>query len=293
MTISGGVARGRGRRRLLRELTRLRVEARLSLDEAAMQLLGKSGSALYRMEAGQVAKIRPLEVRALCAGYGASPELTADLADLAEETTKASKGWWGAVGSPAAPWFTTLLSLEDEAQRIDAWCPTLILGLLQTEDYARAVMTAFLGLNDPAEIERQLTTRMKRQAVLTRRAGAVEVWAVLDESVLHRVMGSQAVMRDQLRHLVAVSERPNVTLQVVPFSAGGHPVLSGGPIVLFSFRDPTDPGVVYLENHAGALHLEEPSDVVIYARMVEHGRTSALSASDSRERIAALAAALD
>jgi hypothetical protein len=165
----------------------------------------------------------------------------------------------------------------------------LVTGLLQTEDYARAVMAAAMRADaDDQEIDRQIAVRLERQKRLTA-PDAPTLWAVMNEAVLHRQVGSPDVMRDQLAHIGQLAARPNVTVQVLPFTAGAHPAMLGS-FTLMQFPDPADRDVVYLEAETGALYLEKPEDVRRYSLMIDYLRAQALGPAESRALIAQLAA---
>lgn len=265
------------RRQLLRELRRLRNESGMTITDAG-GVIGKSEAAYYRLESGRVGRVKELEVKALCTAFQADTETTERLVVLAAES-RPVRGWWGKdAGAPK--WFETYMGLEAAASELSMWQPMIVPGLLQTPAYARQVIL------DPSEIERRVQLRMTRQEILDRDSSP-RLWVVLDEAVLHRRIGGPEVMRGQLDHLVACSERPNITIQVFPFSAGSHLALVGGPVVILGFPDPADPGMVYLESQTGATYVEEPPEIGRYADILNHLRAASLSATESRDRIAA------
>jgi hypothetical protein len=152
-------------------------------------------------------------------------------------------------------------------------------GLLQTEDYARTVHRAQLIDGRDEDIDRLVRVRMARQELLTAE-DAPQVWLVINEAVLRRLVGGPDVMRAQLQRLAEAATLPKVTIQVVPFSAGAHPAMVGG-FILLSF--PSDPNIAYVEYQAGALYLENQADVGRYTLMFDHLRATALSADASRD----------
>jgi hypothetical protein len=166
------------------------------------------------------------------------------------------------------------------------YCAELVTGLLQTEGYARAVMAA-AARSDTEAMERQVAVRLERQKRLTAPA-APNLWVVMGEGVLHRQVGGPAVMRGQLAHIAEVAGRPNVTVQVLPFTAGAHPAMLGS-FTLMRFPDPADKDVVYLEAETGALYLEGPEDVSRYSLMIDYLRAQALGPAESRALIAQMA----
>jgi hypothetical protein len=162
----------------------------------------------------------------------------------------------------------------------------LVTGLLQTEPYTRAIMTAALR-TDNNDMERQITVRMQRQRRLTA-ADAPTLWVVLNESALHRQVGGPAVMREQLAHITELAALPNVTIQVLPFTAGAHPAMLGS-FTLMQFPDPADLDVVYVEAETGALYLEKPEDVRRYSLILDYLRAQALGPAESRALIEQMA----
>ena len=164
-----------------------------------------------------------------------------------------------------------------------------IPGLLQTEDYARAVIRAGQARPDPETRERRLTARMARQEILSR-PDPPEIWAVLNEPVVSRPVGGADVMREQLQHLIELSTRPNtpLTLQVLPLSVGARPGMNG-PFVILQFLSPTDPPMLYLETATDGLYLEESPDIERYTLRFNHLAARALGPDESRIMIAGLA----
>ncbi|ACY96888.1 MULTISPECIES: helix-turn-helix domain-containing protein [Thermomonospora] len=234
-------------RRLARELRRLREEQRLTLQDVADRL-GWSRATVSRLETGQT-RPKPGDVADILDLYGVpSPQRDALIA-LAKQAGQ--RGWWTAY----ADVFTgSYVALEDEASRIRSWDSQLIHGLLQTEDYARAVITAGRMLPSQADIDRRIAARKARQALLDR-PNAPQLHIALDEAVLHRPIGGPQVMRAQLRKLLELAERPNITLQILPFTAGAHAGLDGRFTIL-SFPDPDDPDIAYVEGTMGDVYLE-------------------------------------
>lgn len=274
-------ARGR---RLRLELRRLREEAGLTHSDVARRLEW-SPSKVSRIETGQ-SRVQTGDVRDLLEIYGITDEgIRESLVQLAREARR--RGWWtrytDVLGSG------TYVGLEAEAAGLHTYESMFIPGLLQTEDYARAVIRAGQARPDPDTLERRLSARMVRQEILER-PDPPEIWAVLDESVVRRPVGGAEVMQAQLAHLIEVSTRPNttVTLQVLPFTAGAHPGMNG-PFVILTFNTPTDPPMVYLETATDGLYLEEPADVERYTLRFSHLVARALGPDESRTMIAGLA----
>lgn len=274
-------ARGR---RLRHELRRLREEAGLTHSEVARRLEW-SASKLSRVETGQ-SRVQTGDVRDLLRTYGVTDDTTYEaLVQLAREARR--RGWWtrytDVLGSG------TYVGLEADASALHTFESMFVPGLLQTEEYARAIIRAGQTRPDPDTLERRLAARMARQGALSR-SDPPEIWAVLDESVISRPVGGPAVMSQQLQHLVELSNRPNtpLTLQVLPLAAGAHPGMNG-PFVILEFHSPNDPPMVYLETATDGLYIEEPSDVERYTLMFSHLVARALGPDDSRSMITHLA----
>ena len=274
-------ARGR---RLRHELRRLREEAGLTHAEVARRLEW-SPSKVSRIETGQ-SRAQTGDVRDLLEIYGVTDEATCEaLVQLAREARR--RGWWtrytDVLGSG------TYVGLEAEAAGLHTYKSMFVPGLLQTEDYAQAVIRAGQAKPDPEMLSRRLSARMARQEILER-PDPPEIWAVLDESVVSRPVGGPEVMHAQLQHLIALSTKPNstLTLQVLPFTAGAHPGMNG-PFVILTFGSPTDPPMVYLETATDGLYLDEPIDVERYSLRFNHLVARALGPDESRTMIAALA----
>ena len=274
-------ARGR---RLRHELRRLREEAGLTHSEVAHRLEW-SASKLSRIETGQ-SRVQTGDVRDLLDVYGVTDEATHDaLVQLAREARR--RGWWtrytDVLGSG------TYVGLEAEASVIHTYESQFIPGLLQTEDYARAVTRAGQTRPDPEAVDRRVAARLARQEILAR-PDMPEIWAVLDEPAVSRPVGGPVVMREQLHHLIELSTRPNtrLTIQVLPLSVGAHPGMNG-PFVILEFQGPKDPPMVYLETATDGLYLEEPSDIERYTLRFNHLVARALGPDESRTMIAGLA----
>jgi len=198
------------------------------------------------------------------------------------------RGWWQSYGSAVPGWFQVYVGLESEASEIHQYAAELVPGLLQTADYYRAFLSASPA---DAEISRKVDLRLARQERLTAADDAPELWAVLNEAVIRRNVGPNGTMRAQLARLVELADLPNVTLQVLPFGAGVHPAMDGGFSIL-GFPEPSDPSVVYLENAAGSVYLEELAEVARFDRMFSHIIAKALSPEDSRRLLGRLAASV-
>jgi len=274
------------RKRLGIELRRLREQAELTCEDVG-QRLECSGTRISRMETGRIS-VRPGDVRELLEVYGVSGAEADSLVQLAREARR--KGWWHTYGRVLPTWFEAYIGLESEAVRLRDFQSLVMPGLLQTEDYARAVLRAAPQAGSSTEIDRQVALRMKRQQILSQDVPP-DIWVVLSESVLRVHVGGPAIMRAQLRQLADVAERPNVTLQVLSFAtvAHVHPV---SPFTMLEFADSADPAVVYLEHLTGSLFLENEDEVRRHRVVFDHLCAEALDTGQSAGLIAATAADL-
>jgi transcriptional regulator with XRE-family HTH domain len=264
------------RRRLAMELRRLRETAELTIDEVG-EKLECSASKISRIETGHVG-VTPRDVRDMLEVYGIDDDEREALVQLAREARK--KGWWHAYNEV----FTgSFVGLESDASSLHTHQALLVPGLLQTEDYTRAVIRAIRPDAPETDVGRRVDARMTRQKLLYE-AHPPEYWAVLDEAVLHRAVGGPRIMREQLLRLVELAALPHVTLQVVPFSAGAHAGLEG-PFLILGFPEQADPDVVYVENTTTGVYLEQPSDVHRYTLMFDHLRAAALKPDDTVDLI--------
>ncbi|MFF4308437.1 DUF5753 domain-containing protein [Streptomyces sp. NPDC001601] len=193
----------------------------------------------------------------------------------------ASAGWWHRYSDVLPSWYPTYIGLENAASLIRAYEVQFVHGLLQTEAYARAVLGSGMGAASEADIERRVAVRLERQQRLITE-NALQVHVVLDESVLRRPYGDRDVMRDQLHHLIAISELENVWLQIMPFSAGGHSS-GAGPFAILRFPEPDLPDVVYVEQLTSALYLEKPWDVEQYEMALWELLENSLTPEKSRD----------
>src|ERR1700733_5620170 len=258
------------RRRLALELRRLREAARLTCEEVA-EHLECSASKISRVETGRVS-VSPRDVRDMLELYGVPEQQRDSLVQLSRDSRQ--KGWWHAYSDPVNPQFTTYVGLESAASEIRVYEVNMIPGLLQTEEYARAVISAGMVDKPRADVERSVALRMERQQEA--RTIMPKVWAVLDEAGLRRQVGGPEVMRIQLEHLREVGSQRNVSLQVIPFGGGAHPAM-GRPFVILSFGEELDPDVVYLEDLTSALWVENVDEVDRYNVFFNHLRATAHS----------------
>jgi transcriptional regulator with XRE-family HTH domain len=269
----------------------LRDGADLTLAEVAEQIEVNQGS-LSRIENGERGT-SPVLVRALLDLYGVddAPQ-RADVLDLVRADKEQQKPWWRKYSTVlTATRYDGYLALEAGATSLANYQPMLVPGLLQTEDYARAVISQMRLELTPPQVEALVKVRMERQNSRLGGEQPTKLWAILDEAVLRRTVGSAEVMRDQLRKLVESGEQPNITVQLLPFSLGAHPGLYG-PFVILTFPDPT-PNLVWLENPKNSVYLEAVDDVVNYTEIFDQLRACALGPSETRTRIARISKELD
>ncbi|WP_067794220.1 helix-turn-helix domain-containing protein [Actinomadura formosensis] len=241
------------------QLRRFREAARISTEAAGYEIRG-SHSKISRMELGRVG-FKERDIADLLTLYGVTdPDVREELLELAEHAN--TPGWWQVYGDVVPSWFEPYLGLEQGAVVIRVYEIQNVPELLQTPDYARTLITARHPEASQAEIERRVELRMARRRVFDRRE-PLKLWAVLDEAVLRRVVGGPATMRAQLEHLIEMAALPNITVQVLPFTAGGH-AAEGGPVTLLRFAEPELPDIVYLEQLTGALYPDRASDIARY-----------------------------
>lgn len=264
------------------QLRRLREAAQITRETAGWEIRS-SESKISRLELGRVGfKMR--DVEDLLTLYGVTDpgarEPFLSMAKAANATT-----WWHGYHDVLPSWFAGYIGLEESASLIRTYEVQYIPGLLQTADYMRAVM-AGRGVYD-SDSERRVQVRSERQNVLLREQEAPRLWAVVDEAALRRPVGSPEIMRQQLSHLLEMMERPNVTVQVLPFQSGAH-AAEAGAFTILRFAEPDLPDVVYLEHLAGALYLDKRDDVDVYLQVIERISVTALTPALTAEALAKL-----
>jgi len=270
------------RRRLAAALRDYRETARLTIDDVAAELEWSTAK-ISRIENARVS-VLPRDVKFLLRAYGLTEGDQAwDLLLLLAKESR-QRGWWQQHGDAVPDWFQVFVGLEAEAATISGYDAEFVPGLLQTEDYARAVHQAQLVNATAGEIERLVKVRMERQEILDS-DGVPHLWLVVNEAVIQRMVGGPGTMKAQLSHMIEKSMSPNVTLQVVPFTSGAHPAMEGS-FNLLGFPEPGDPAIVYIEYHTGALYLEKTAETARYSLLFDHLRAAALSVADSRSRMA-------
>jgi transcriptional regulator with XRE-family HTH domain len=262
------------RRRLAIELRRLREEAGLTIERVA-EALECSPSKVSRVETGHV-NATPRDVRDMLALYGVVGAQRDALVQMAREARQ--KGWWYKYRDDQADQ-AFHAGLEVAADSIRMYAALLVPGLLQIAPYARTVIRALNPGIRPEEVEHRLELRLARQSLLTQ-ADPPLLWAILDEAALHRLVGGPGVMREQLHHLIEQAQLPNVTVQVLTYTAGQHAGMHGA-FHIFGFAEPGDPDVVHLEHSTSRLYLERPEEVQRYSLLFDHLRAAALAPDDS------------
>ncbi len=256
------------------QLRMLREVKGITREEAGYAIRA-SGSKISRMELGRVS-FKERDVTDLLKLYGVDEDETATLVALAIQAN--SPGWWHKYGDVLPDWFQVYVGLEEAASLIRLYEVQFVPGLLQTADYARAVVRLGQPGAAPEEIERRISLRMGRQELLTK-PGGPRLWAIVDEAALRRPIGGKEVMRAQLEQLILATEEPQVTLQVMPFRSGGH-AAEAGAFTIMRFPEPDLPDVVYLEQLTSALYLDKRDDVEKYTEVME--RLSVESESPER-----------
>jgi hypothetical protein len=258
------------------QLHRFREAAGVTPEQAGFEIRA-SRSKISRMENGRV-RFKQRDVTDLLNLYGVTDEeVRAGLVELVQQAN--SPGWWSKYGDIMADWFEAYLGLEMAASVIRTFDLQFVHGLFQTEDYARAVTLLGYSTAPAKEIDRRVAIRMRRQELITG-ANPKQVWSVIDEGVLRRPVGGREVMRGQLRRLIEVSKLRPVTIQVMPFSSGGH-AAAGGSFTILRFGEPDVPDVVYLEQLTSALYLDKRDDLDHYHEVMNTLSTEALTPDDS------------
>ena len=273
-------------RRLAAELRRLRAAAGMSREQVTEQT-GVNEGTLYRLETARARPQRRTLV-ALLDLYGVSGDARTGLLDIAKSAD--DQGWLRPYHAELPEEYAAYISFEAEARAVRNYESLFIPGLLQTEDYARAVISGTLPLATSTEVEQRVQARMERQERLSG-TPPLGFWAILDEAAIRRMVGGSAVMREQLAHLLEAAKQPNITLQVITFDMGAHPGMPGS-FVYMEF-DPADPELVYVDTLAGDLFLEAEADLSIYASMFDHLRAIALSPTRTAGMISTVVESLE
>jgi transcriptional regulator with XRE-family HTH domain len=275
------------RRRLAAVLRELREARGLTVADAAKSI-DCDPSRLSRVERAIYPPPRGPELRILLALYGVTGEDAEKLVVIGREARQ--KGWWHSYKDSVTDGYLTFIGLEDAAETIRAFEAALIPGLLQTGDYARAIVAGGPLHLDPGQAEARVQVRMDRQKLLTREA-PLHLHAVIDEAILSRPVGGTAVMREQLAHLAGCAQMTDVTMQVLPASCGMYPSMAGAFQVI-RFPDPEDPDVGYADTPLGTLYTDDPDDVDRLNRAFQNLSAAALPPHASMEAVARAAASM-
>ncbi|MDQ1294416.1 MAG: hypothetical protein QG608_2299 [Actinomycetota bacterium] len=246
------------------QLRRLREERGITREDAGY-VIRASGSKISRLELGRVS-FKERDIADLLSYYGVE-DLRQREALLSMARDANNPGWWHRYDDVLPSWFQTYVGLEESASLIRTFEMQFVPGLLQTQDYARAVMAAGQPELSRQEIERRVELRMARQRILTR-SKPPKLWAVIDEAALRRPIGGTQVIRAQIRHLIDLMDRPNITVQVMPFRFGGH-AAEGGAFSILRFPETDLPDIVYVEQLVSALYLEKREQVDRYAQTMD------------------------
>ncbi|GAA4821943.1 helix-turn-helix transcriptional regulator [Streptomyces ziwulingensis] len=266
------------RRHLGAMLRKLRAGKGLTLEEAG-RLVGVSKATVSRYET-QAGPVKWIVVDALCREYGAAEAERQAVVRLAKDAKQ--QGWWSSFADSIPESMNLLLTLEDEAAREDHFACVYVPGLLQTRAYSVALQKANEIPLESAEIERLVDIRMKRQEILTR-PRPFRLWAILDESVIRRVVGAPETMKEQLGRLLEVNESPHITLQVLPFCNGAHGAALGSFVIIGGAEPALD--TVYVDFHTGSLFLEKDEELERYRLAFEYLRAQALDMKASSDLI--------
>jgi len=266
------------RRQLGAMMRKLRARKGLTLEEAG-KLVGVSKATVSRYET-QAGPVKWIVVDALCREYGATEAERTSVVALAKDAKQ--QGWWSPFADSIPESMNLLLTLEDEAICENHFACVYVPGLLQTRAYSTALQRANEVPLEPSEIERLVDIRMKRQEILTR-PKPPRLWAILDESVIRRVVGSAEIMREQLGRLLEANESPHITLQVLPFSKGAHAAALGSFVIIGGVEPGLD--VVYVDFHTGSLFLEKDEELERYRLAFEYLRAQALDMEASSTMI--------
>lgn len=261
------------------QLRRLREKRNISREAAGDAIRG-SESKISRLELGRVG-LKERDVADLLVLYGVTDaDERASFLDMVRRSNE--PGWWHRYNDLMPRWFQDYVGLEESASRIQTYEVAFVPGLVQTERYARAVVARGLPDATSEDVTRRVNLRLDRQKLLAQPRSS-RLWAVVDEAVLHHVVGGRDVLREQLQHLLDVTTRPNITLQVVPFQHGGSAAESS--FTLLRFAEPELPDIVYLEHLCGALYLDKPDEIEIYSKVAQRLAVEAETPDDSRKTV--------
>ena len=275
-------------RQLAAEIRRLREVRMLTGEEAAIQL-GWSASKVSRIETGR-SPVSPSDLRRLLDLYEVPANRRERLIGLAR--TADQRGWWDAYTDAVRESYSALIAVETSAESVLQYENAIVPGLLQTEAYAEEIVRSGLLANPLGVVSQWVEVRLNRQAALTRKEEPLRLATVLDEAVLRRQVGGTGVMREQLLHLADMGTRPNITLQVLPFSRGSHPAIDGA-FSIYLFPGEIEPGVVFLENMTSDVFIEQDTEVSRYRLVFDRLCEIALEPAQSIALITQIANSAD
>lgn len=262
------------------QLRRLREKAEISRADAGF-VIRASDSKVSRLELGKVA-FKERDVVDLLSLYGVSDEAERDA--FLEMVRQANQpGWWRRYNDVTPSWLQEYVGLEESAARIQTYELQFVPGLLQTADYARAILTRGRPEYAPPDIDRRLSLRMNRKKLITG-VNPPTLWAILDESILYRPIGGYRVLREQIEFLLEMSRMSHVTIQIVPKDRSGY--AAEGTFTLLRFAEPELPDIVYIEHLGGAVYLDRRAEVELYARAVDRLAVDAETPERSRQLMA-------
>jgi len=262
------------------QLRRLRENADISRADAGY-LIRASDSKVSRLELGRVA-FKERDVADLLTMYGVTdPDERNAFLEMVRQANL--PGWWRRYNDVTPSWFQDYIGLEESAARIQTYELQFVPGLLQLEPYARAVLTRGRPQYAPPDTERRISMRMKRQKLITG-VNPPKLWAIIDESVLHRPVGGRAVLREQIEHLLEMSRMPHITIQVVPMHLSGY--AAEGAFTILRFGEAELPDVVYVEHIGGAVYLDSPEEIELFARTLDRLAIDAETPDRSRQLMA-------
>jgi hypothetical protein len=259
------------------QLRRLREQAGVSRDDAGYHIRA-SGSKISRLELGRVS-FKERDVSDLLELYGVPAETKEQLVQLTAEAN--ATPWWQKYKEVVPDWFHVYVGLEEAATLIRVYEVQFVPGLLQTEDYARAVVMQGSPHLAPEEVDSRVAVRMGRQKLFARETPP-RLWAIVDEAALRRPMGGREVLAGQIKRLIHAVSEPNITLQVMPFKYGGH-AAEGGAFTMMRFPEADLPDMVYMESLTGAHYIDRPDDVEVYAAVMERLSVAGTSPEKTRD----------
>lgn len=268
------------------ELRRLREASGHTRQEAAARL-GRTVPHIGHLETGRNLPSAG-DVEVLLTWYG-HPDRIEFFRDMLRRAKK-GRDWWVGFADAVPDYLELFLALEASAVQLQSYDSQVVPGILQTEAYARAIIRAGERARPDHEVARRVELRMARQQLIERADEPVQVWSVLDEAVLHRLVGGADVMREQLERLVKLAERPNIDLQVLPAAAGAHAGAEGSfTLLTFPPELYNDPGVVYVETRVRGIYYEDPAEIQLYRQALTRLQVQALTPDESPAMIQRIA----